>query len=130
MNVGVGSDQLALGTPALLVLGVYLLLMLALGFLGRIRRQNDSLRDFYLAGEGFGFAVLFLTLFATQYSGNTLLGFAGRSYQQGLSYVVSVTFMIAVVGVLIVYAPRLYRLARRYQYITPTDFVLHRFGCH
>ena len=130
MNVGVGSDQLALGTPALLVLGVYLLLMLALVFLGRIRRQNDSLRDFYLAGEGFGFAVLFLTLFATQYSGNTLLGFAGRSYQQGLSYVVSVTFMIAVVGVLIVYAPRLYRLARRYQYITPTDFVFHRFGSH
>ena len=114
----------------MVVMGVYLMVMLGLGALGRARREEESLRDFYLAGSGFGFAVLFLTLFATQYSGNTLLGFAGRSYQQGLTYVVSVLFMIGVVGVYLLYAPRLFRLARHYRYLTPGDFIYHRFQHH
>ena len=118
------------GVGALVVMGCYLLVMLALGWLGRLSRREESLRDFYLGGSGFGLVVLFLTLFATQYSGNTLLGFAGRSYQQGLTYVVSVTFMILVVTVFMVYAPRLYRLSQRFGYVTPADFVFHRFGSH
>lgn len=111
-------------------MAVYLSVMLGLGWLGRMRRKEESLRDFYLGGSTFGFGVLFLTLFATQYSGNTLLGFAGRSYQQGLTYVVSVTFMILVVTVFLLYAPRLYRLSKKFGYITPADYVFHRFGSH
>ena len=111
-------------------MGGYLVVMLGLGWAGRISRREESLKDFYLGGSSFGVVVLFLTLFATQYSGNTLLGFAGRSYQQGLTYVVSVTFMILVVTVYLAYAPRLFRLARRFGYITPADYVFHRFGSH
>ncbi|MEM9407714.1 MAG: sodium:solute symporter family protein, partial [Acidobacteriota bacterium] len=119
-----------LGIGALVFMGCYLLVMLGLGWLGRRSRQEESLKDFYLGGSSFGVAVLFLTLFATQYSGNTLLGFAGRSYQQGLTYVVSVSFMVLVVTVFMVYAPRLYRLSQRFGYVTPADYVFHRFGSH
>ncbi len=122
--------EVTFGPGALAVLGGYLVVMLGLGLLGRLKQKERSLRDFYLGGSTFGFAVLFLTLFATQYSGNTLLGFAGRSYVQGTTYVVSVTFMILVVTVFMIYAPRLFRLARRFGYITPTDYVYHRFGSH
>ena len=122
--------EVNLGTPALVVMGVYLLVMLGLGWAGRLSRREESLKDFYLGGSSFGVLVLFLTLFATQYSGNTLLGFAGRSYQQGLTYVVSVIFMILVVTVYLAYAPRLFRLARKFGYITPADYVFHRFGSH
>ncbi len=122
--------EVTFGPGALAVLGGYLVVMLGLGLLGRLKRREHSLRDFYLGGSTFGFAVLFLTLFATQYSGNTLLGFAGRSYVQGATYIVSVTFMILVITVFMIYAPRLFRLARRFGYITPTDFVYHRFGSH
>ena len=122
--------EVTFGPGALAVLGGYLVVMLGLGFLGRLHQKERSLRDFYLAGSSFGFAVLFLTLFATQYSGNTLLGFAGRSYQQGTTYVVSVTFMVLVITVFMIYAPRLFHLARRFGYITPADFVYHRFGSH
>ena len=124
------GDTLQLGDGALIVMGVYLLVMLGLGWLGRRSRKEESLRDFYLGGSSFGIAVLFLTLFATQYSGNTLLGFAGRSYQQGATYIVSVTFMILVITVMMIFAPRLFRLARRFGYITPVDYVFHRFGSH
>ena len=39
--------------------------------------------DFYLAGRSSGLAVLFLTLYATQYSGNTLFGYTGKTYRIG-----------------------------------------------
>jgi SSS family transporter len=124
------ATELDLGNGALAVMGLYLLVVLGLGLLGRLRMRERSLRDFYLGGSSLGLTVLFLTLFATQYSGNTLLGFAGRAYQQGATYIVSVTFMILVVTVYMVYAPRLFRLSRRFGYITPADYVYHRFGSH
>ena len=119
-----------LGNSALVVMGVYLLVILVLGWLGKVSRKEESLRDFYLGGSSFGLTVLFLTFFATQYSGNTLLGFAGRSYQQGGSYIASVTFMVLVITVMMIYAPRLFRLSRKFGYITPADFAFHRFGSH
>jgi SSS family solute:Na+ symporter/sodium/pantothenate symporter len=119
-----------LGVDALVFMGLYLCVMLTVGWLGRRSRKEESLRDFYLAGSSFGFAVLFLTLFATQYSGNTLLGFAGRSYRQGATYIVSLTFMILVISLFMVFAPRLFRLSRKFGYITPADYVFHRFGSH
>ncbi len=119
-----------LGIDALVFMGLFLCIMLTIGWLGRRSRKEESLRDFYLAGSSFGFLVLFLTLFATQYSGNTLLGFAGRTYRQGGTYVVSITFMILVISVFTVYAPRLFRLSRKFGYITPADYVYHRFGSH
>lgn len=122
--------RMELGAEALAFVGAYLAVMLGLGVLGRARSRERSLRDFYLGGSSFGFVVLFLTFFATQYSGNTLIGFAGRAYTRGASYVVSVTFMILAIVVLVAYAPRLYRLAMRFGYITPADYVYHRFGSH
>ncbi|MCH7826000.1 MAG: sodium:solute symporter family protein, partial [Acidobacteria bacterium] len=122
------SGELSLGGSALVAMAFYLGLLLALGLAGRLSRRESSLRDFYLAGSGLGLTVLFLTLFATQYSGNTLLGFAGRSYRQGGTYVVSITGMILVTTSFAIYAPRLFRLSRRFGYITPADYVYHRFG--
>ncbi len=122
--------EVHLGNDALIVMGIYLLIMLGLGWLGRVRMRENSFRDFYLGGSSLGLTVLFLTLFATQYSGNTLLGFAGRAYQEGGTYISSVTFMILVITTFMVYAPRLFRLSRRYGYITPADFVFHRYGSH
>lgn len=122
--------SIELGHGALVVMGAYVAALLLLGWLGKVSRREESLRDFYLGGSSFGFVVLFLTLFATQYSGNTLLGFAGRAYQQGGTYIVSITFMILVITVMMLYAPRLFRLARRFGYITPVDYVFHRFGSH
>ncbi len=122
------TSEFHLGNRALVVMGIYLVVMLAIGWIGRRSRKEESLKDFYLAGSTFGFVVLFLTLFATQYSGNTLLGFAGRAYRQGATYIISVMFMTAVITVFTIYAPRLVRLARTFGYITPADYVFHRFG--
>jgi SSS family solute:Na+ symporter/sodium/pantothenate symporter len=120
--------ELDLGVAPLVVLAFYLVVMVGIGWLGRVSRKEDSLSDFYLAGSSFGFAVLFLTLFATQYSGNTLLGFAGTAFREGGTYVVSVLFMVLAMTVITIYGPRLFRLSRKFGYVTPADYIHHRFG--
>jgi len=115
-------------TRGLLVAGaVYVGLLVVLGLAARRARREKSLSDFYLAGRAIGPFVLLLTLFATQYSGNSLSGFPGQTYREGLSYYMSVTFMVGIVAGYLLFAPRLFRLAREHHFVTPTDFLTHRF---
>ncbi|MCZ6726164.1 MAG: sodium:solute symporter family protein [Acidobacteria bacterium] len=117
------------GSQALLAgCAVYIALLLAIGAWSRRERSSDSLSDFYLAGRSLGTLVLLFTLFATQYSGNSLSGFPGQTYRVGLTYYMSVTFMVGIVGGYLLFAPRLFRAARQHAFVTPTDFITARFG--
>ncbi len=117
-----------LDAAGLIFVAVYLLLLLAVGWWGRVASRERSLQDFYLAGHSLGLPVLFFTLYATQYSGNNLLGFAGAAYRSGFGFLVSVTFMMGIVAVYWLFAPRLHRLSRTHSYITPGDYIADRYG--
>ena len=121
------NNAALLGPGGITFLGMYILSLILIGWYGKKARTENSLSDFYLAGRGMGFLVLFLTLYATQYSGNTLVGFAGRAYREGFHAIVLVTLLSSAVGAFIVYAPRLYRLSQKYNFITPADYIHHRF---
>ncbi|MBC8350740.1 MAG: sodium:solute symporter family protein [Planctomycetes bacterium] len=122
------SDQLIPFTTAeIIFIGIYLSSLIAIGFAGYRAREESSLRDFYLAGNGIGFVVLLLTLYSTQYSGNTLLGFTGKTYRVGFAWTVSIHFMTSIVVFYLLLAPKLFRLAKQNGFITPTDFIEHRF---
>ena len=116
------------GLGAVLFVGGYLVFLLGLGYLAKRRRTSNSLSEFYLAGRSLGGFVLFLTLYATQYSGNSLLGYPGEAYRLGFAWLMSVGFMMAIVVVYLIFAPRLYLISRRYHYVTPGDYIKHRFG--
>ena len=107
---------------------LYVVLLVVIGTMGRRARRDSSMSDFFLGGRSMGFVVLVFTLFATQYSGNSLSGFPGQTYREGLSYFMSVTFMVAIVAGYTLFAPRLFALSRRRAYITPTDFLTDRYG--
>ena len=126
--MGSAADALAFGPGALAAVALYLLSMIGIGWWGRRQRRGDSLADFYLAGRSLGFAVLFLTLYATQYSGNTLFGYPGKSYGIGFDWTVSLLFMFAIIPGYLLYAPRLVAVARRQDFITPGDYISFRFG--
>jgi SSS family solute:Na+ symporter/sodium/pantothenate symporter len=121
------SETALLGPGGIAFLCVYVLSLILIGWLGKKAQKENSLSDFYLAGRSMGFLVLFLTLYATQYSGNTLVGFAGRAYREGYQALVLVTFLSSAVGAFIVYAPKLYRLSKKYNFITPADYIHFRF---
>jgi solute:Na+ symporter, SSS family len=122
------SDEALLGNGGIAAIAFYLLALLGLGWMGRRAREEQSMADFYLGGRSLGFVVLVMTLYATQYSGNTLIGFAGKAYREGFTFLVAVTFMIGVVAVQFLFAPRLHRLSHEQGFITPSDFIMHRFG--
>ena len=69
-----GGGDIVFGTGALVAVGLYLVSMIGVGYYARGKRETNSMADFYLAGRSLGLLVLFLTLYATQYSGNTLFG--------------------------------------------------------
>lgn len=117
-----------LGPGGLLFVCLYLCFMLAVGYVSRRKRLTESLSEFYLAGKNLGWFVLLLTLYATQYSGNTLLGYPGEAYRLGFAWVMSVGFMMSIVVVYLLYAPQLNRLAKQHDFITPGDWLDHRFG--
>ena len=116
-----------LNNDGIIFLFLYLFSLIGVGLLGYYSKKEDSLGDFYLAGRGMGGFVLFLTLYATQYSGNTMIGFSGRAYRQGFTALVTVTFMCAIIGLYFIYAPKLHDLSRKHSFITLGDFIYHRF---
>ncbi len=121
------TELLPFGIGAWLFIGLYVSSLLLFGWFGYRARLANTMRDFYIAGSGFGFVVLVLTLYATQYSGNTLFGFTGMTYRIGYAWLMSVHFMLAIVVFYSVFAVRLHRLSRQHSYVTPVDYLNDRF---
>jgi SSS family solute:Na+ symporter len=117
-----------LSNGGLIFMALYLCSLIFIGFWGKLKQKENSLSDFYLAGRNMGLFVLFLTLYATQYSGNTLIGYAGKAYREGYTVLVSVTFMMSVIGGYLLFAPRLYRLSRKFKFITVSDYIQYRYN--
>lgn len=117
-----------LGTLGLAAIVVFLGALALLAERARRARRDDSPADHFLASRDLGPVVLFFTLYATQYSGNSLLGFPGEAYRRGFAWVMAAGFMIAVVAMYLTFVPQLRAMAVRHGFVTPGDFVRHRFG--
>jgi len=111
-----------------LALIVYLAGMLIVAEIARRARRDESPSDHFLAGRQLGVFVLFLTLYATAYSGNSLLGYPGRAYRSGYSFIMATGFMMAIIVVFHVLVPKLRPAAVQRGYVTPGDWVRDRFG--
>ena len=117
------------GPSGVAILCAFAVIMLGIGwYAGRGNAGDSSARNYFTAGGGLGMVTLFFTLYATQYSGNSVVGYPPQAYRSGFLWWQSVPFMIAVIAVYLLFAPRLYVLAKRKSFVTPTDFVRDRFG--
>jgi Na+/proline symporter len=118
----------SLGTLGMLALAFYLIAVVVVAEFARRARRDLTPADHFLAARGLGTLVLFLTLYATAYSGNSMLGFPGEAYRRGYSWVMATGFMMAVVVTFHLLAPRLRPIAIAHGFVTPGDWVRHRFG--
>lgn len=107
---------------------IYLCALPLIGIMGRLRAREDTLKDYYLAGGLLSTLPLFLTLYATQYSGNTLFGFAGNAYRTGPVVLFTALGMMSVVFFYLAFGKTLNTLAKARDFITPADYLRHRFG--
>ncbi|WP_174614506.1 sodium:solute symporter family protein [Virgibacillus ihumii] len=124
------TDNLAFGGwSGIVIMVAYGLLMLGIGLVTYLRNKNirESNEEYYLGGKGLSVMVLFFTFYATQYSGNTIIGYAPQGYRMGFEWLQSITFMILVIVGYLLFAPRLYVLSRKHNFITPTDWLAKRF---
>ena len=111
----------------LVALFVYLAALVGLAELAYRSRRDRSPSDHFLAGRELGVWVLFLTLYATAYSGNSLLGYPGRAYRSGYSFIMATGFMMAIIVLFHVLVPRLRPASVAGGYITPGDWIRERF---
>ena len=121
------NDLAPLSLGAWLFVSLYLGSLLIIGWIAKKARTENTMQDFYLAGRGFGTLMLFMTLFATQYSGNTFFAFTGATYRIGYAWIVSLHFMTAVIVVYLLFAPKLHLLAKKHRFLTPGDYVENRY---
>ncbi|MBW2424496.1 MAG: sodium:solute symporter family protein [Deltaproteobacteria bacterium] len=106
---------------------VYLLILVVVAEVAKRARRDASPSDHFLAGRSLGTFVLFLTLYATAYSGNSLLGYPGRAYRSGFSFIMATGFMMSIIVVFHALVPRLRPLAVRHAFVTPGDWLRQRF---
>lgn len=106
----------------------YMLLLIGLGLYANRQRKGNSMKEFYLAGGGLGSFVLLLTLYATQYSANTMLVTPAEVVNKGLGMILVSGYMTAIVVLYLTFAPQLYQASRQKEFITPGDWIDARFG--
>lgn len=111
-----------------LCIGIYLFILLTLGLIARRRSKSNSLKDFYLAGGKLGSFVLLLTLYATQYSANTLLVTPAEIVNRGMGMILVLGYMTAIVIFYLSFAPQLYRISHTQDFITPGDYFDYRYN--
>jgi len=124
-------DQLSLnfvGWQGFAVMVVYALGILVITVYFSYRKKlKESMDGFYLGGKGLGALILFFTLYASQYSGNTIIGYAPKAYRMGYAWFMSVPYMIMVIVGYLLFAPRLHIVSKRFNFVTPTDWLTKRF---
>ncbi|MEZ5304336.1 MAG: sodium:solute symporter family protein [Verrucomicrobiales bacterium] len=112
---------------AKVALGVYLLLLLALGALG-YKRSSGGDEDYYLAGRGQGWIVSSLTIMATFFSSFALLSAPGLVYKTGVAFALfalNVPFGAVLVYVL---GKRIRQAGVARGYVTPSDMLADGYG--
>jgi SSS family solute:Na+ symporter/sodium/pantothenate symporter len=106
---------------------VYLAALVGVAEIARRAKRDTSPADHFLAGRSLGTFVLFLTLYATAYSGNSLLGYPGRAYRDGYSFIMATGFMMSIIVAFHIVVPRLRPLAVHHAFVTPGDYIRLRF---
>ncbi len=131
-NGGDESVTVSFGTEALLFTGVFLLILIGVALYAskreRVMGRGDPRDEHELGGRNLSLLVLLGTLYASQYSGNSFVGFTGKAARDGYWFLSSVVFMQAVIVAYLMFAPQLFALSRQFKYRTPGDFLVDRFG--
>lgn len=115
------------GQMGIVALGFYLVGLVVVAEIARRARKDSTPSDHFLAARDLGVFVLFLTLYATAYSGNSLLGYPGKAYRSGFSFIMATGFMMSITVVFHALVPSLRPAAVAHGFVTPGDWVRHRF---
>ncbi|WP_433632650.1 sodium:solute symporter family protein [Halomicrococcus sp. NG-SE-24] len=110
-------------TVALATIGVYLVVILALGYRGW-QVGKLEVDDWMAAGRGLGIVVLLFTFAASYHSAFAFLGIGGFVYANGIGIFSASTFYLVISGVMLwVVGSRVWLLGKKHGYLTPSDLL-------
>ena len=116
-------------TQLLLAGGVYIAVVLVLGFISN-RRAGSSPEEYFLAGRSLGPLVLFMALFGTNNTSFVLVGIPGLSYKLGIG-VFGLNAAIVSLGIPLTFwavGVPARALAKQYNALTPAELYAKRLG--
>lgn len=106
---------------------VYFGAMAAVAHYGRMR-TGPGVEEYYLAGRKVTGAIAALTYAATTYSVFMMVGLVGLTYAYGVGALgFELTYLLATVVLLTIFAPRFWAAGRKWGYITPAQLLAHRY---
>jgi solute:Na+ symporter, SSS family len=115
---------------ALVVFILFFLLVTVLGFYAaRWRRGNlDHLDEWGLGGRRFGTVITWFLLGGDLYTAYTFIAVPAFLYGKGALGFYAVPYTIIIYPFIFVVMPRMWSVAKKYGYVTASDFVKQRFG--
>mgnify|MGYP000984620198 FL=1 len=99
------------------------------GLAWRATRQNTgTAEDYYLGGRRFGGVIAGLSYAATTYSAFMLVVLTGLTYRGGIGALGFELIYFAGLSLLVIFAPRFWLAARRWNFISPAEMLGARYG--
>lgn len=121
------SPSADLSSIGIIVMLIYLVVLLALGFAGWLRSKNTE-EDFYLAGRGQGFLVTVMTIMATFFSSAAILGIPGNVYKDGVAFVLFAMNLPCAGACIYLLGTKIRRIGQRRNYVTQGDMISDYYG--
>jgi SSS family solute:Na+ symporter len=110
-------------TLTLAGIGLYLILMLYIGYRAYRTNKQDDLEDWFVMGRGANMFMLVGTMFATWFSTFAFLGGPGFFYNKGVNWLLFGFFNAMGPVLVIVLGPRIWTLGKKFNFITPADLL-------
>ena len=112
------------GTVIFAGVGVYIVIMLGVGFWAS--RRTHTVTEFIVAGRGLPLGICTATVIATWFGGGSMMGTSGAAYQHGMLGIIADPFGSALCLFLVGFF--FARLFRRLRILTVADFMAQRYG--
>jgi SSS family solute:Na+ symporter len=111
-----------------LAVGIWAFFGLGIAYLAR-KRMGKGIPEFFVSSRKVGGFISGMTYSATTYSAFMMVGLVGLTYSSGVVALgFELTYLMFTLLLLCVFAPRFWAAANRYDYITPSDLLSHRYG--
>src|SRR5437667_718166 len=124
MNTGIDYFALAV------LVGLFLLVTV-MGFWASNWRRGEhlaSLDEWGLGGRSFGTVITWFLLGGDLYTAYTFVAVPALVFGTGSAGMFALPYTIIVYPLVFLIMPRLWSVAHRHQYVTPSDFVRGRYG--
>jgi len=117
------QDSISFGGPNYLILGVYILAMIAIGLF--FSRRQITTRDYFLGGKRLPWLAVGMSMYASVTSAMTFMGLPGLAYDQNIALIV-VCLMSPLVAPILIFV--IYPVYRRLNLTTSYEYIALRFG--